>query len=340
MALRLDGSSTIVSSGNLVGAFPMTVFLWYKNIADTASCDIFTSINSSGWVERFNLRRDSGYTYGAGYTQSSGYSASRATGYNPGPTTWVPVMFTVNTSVLRLYLSTADVSGANDPHGLYSTLYLHDYCYLGGSGFNGDIAEIAVWNTQLGDTEWASLKAGALPETISAGSLVDAWSLQTLSGGGTYTGVNGRVMTSAGTVVQGGTHPITRADPIILSGTAVFDGIAADGGMVSVSSSLAGEAIFAGILADGGMGLAPGVITTPALKNNTGTILASVVNIVANIYNPSTGALVVRKTGLSSNGSGIVTISDVLLVPGTSYVYELDLSASTQGRRLPVGVPV
>jgi hypothetical protein len=60
--------------------------------------------------------------------------------------------------------------------------------------------------------------------------------------------------------------------------------------------------------------------------------------IVANIYHPTTGALVVRKTGLTSNGSGIVTITDVLLAGGTTYAYELDLSASSQGRRLPTGV--
>ena len=86
------------------------------------------------------------------------------------------------------------------------------------------------------------------------------------------------------------------------------------------------------------MGLAPGVITTPVLKNNTGTILASVSGIVANIYHPTTGTLVVRKTGLSSNGSGIVTIRDVLLDAGTTYAYELDLSATSQGRRLPTAV--
>jgi hypothetical protein len=123
-----------------------------------------------------------------------------------------------------------------------------------------------------------------------------------------------------------------------LSGEAILSGITADGGFTSVASSLSGEAVLSGITAEGGMGLAPGVITTPVLKNNTGTILASVSGIVANIYHSTTGALVVRKTGLSSNGSGIVTISDVLLSAGTTYAYELDLSASSQGRRLPTGV--
>lgn len=124
-----------------------------------------------------------------------------------------------------------------------------------------------------------------------------------------------------------------------LSGEAVLSGITASGGMApEPDSSLSGEAILSGITADGGMGLAPGVLTTPVLKNNTGTILASVSGIVANIYHPTTGVLVVHKTGLSSNGSGIVTISDVLLDAGTTYAYELDLSATSQGRRLPTGV--
>ena len=123
-----------------------------------------------------------------------------------------------------------------------------------------------------------------------------------------------------------------------VSGEAILAGIAADGTISSIASSMSGDAVLAGITADGGMGLAPGVIITPVLKNNTGTVLASVSGIVANVYNASTGALVVRKTGLSSNGSGIVTISDALLVAGTSYAYELDLSATSQGRRLPTGV--
>ncbi len=110
---------------------------------------------------------------------------------------------------------------------------------------------------------------------------------------------------------------------------------------ISVSGApavLSGAAVLEGITAGGNIGVGSGTLTTPVLKNNTGTILASVSGIVANIYHPTTGALVVRKTGLTSNGAGIVTISDALLVTGTTYVYELDLSASSQGRRLPTGV--
>lgn len=125
-----------------------------------------------------------------------------------------------------------------------------------------------------------------------------------------------------------------------LSGSMTLAGITAGGGMVSVASSLTGTVDLAGITAAGGMGAPPGVITSPVLKNNTGTILASVTGIVANVYNPTTGALVVRKTGLTSSAGGVVTITDMLLVQGTTYAYELDLSATSQGRRLPVGTAV
>jgi hypothetical protein len=124
-----------------------------------------------------------------------------------------------------------------------------------------------------------------------------------------------------------------------LSGAATLGDVSANGSIESLpNSTLAGGATLGDISASGSLAASIGVITTPVLKNNTGTILSSVSGVVANVYHPTTGALVVRKTGLSSNGSGIVTITDAALVPGTSYSYEIDLSAASLGRRLPVGV--
>ncbi len=77
-----------------------------------------------------------------------------------------------------------------------------------------------------------------------------------------------------------------------------------------------------------------GSIVTPPLKNNTGTVLANETGAVVNVWNPSTGALIVQKTGQTSDASGIMTISDVLIVPGVIYVYEVSLASN--GRRLPL----
>ena len=78
----------------------------------------------------------------------------------------------------------------------------------------------------------------------------------------------------------------------------------------------------------------PGFLT-PVLKNNTGTVLASETGVACNVYNSTTGALVVRKTGLTSSAAGIVSVTDAAMAAGTTYSYEIVL---TGARRLPTAV--
>ena len=74
-----------------------------------------------------------------------------------------------------------------------------------------------------------------------------------------------------------------------------------------------------------------GTITTSVLKNNTGTILSSETNATAYIYVPTTGVLVVKKTGLTSNVSGIMIITDPLIVVATQYRVILVLNSGAEG---------
>ena len=164
--------------------------------------------------------------------------------------------------------------------------------------------------------------AGAAPTNTALGTLPTA----DVSGSATLDDIS-----AAGTLTGGAASDI--------SGGATLGDIAASGSLATAGASdVSGSATLGDITAAGTLAQASGTITSPVLKNNTGTILASVTGIVANVYHPTTGALVVRKTGLSSSGAGIVTITDVLIVAGTTYAYELDLSATSQGRRLPTGV--
>lgn len=77
--------------------------------------------------------------------------------------------------------------------------------------------------------------------------------------------------------------------------------------------------------------LASGTITTPALKNNTGTVLANQTAVSAFVYNVSTGALVVAKSGLSTNASGVLTFSDGLVMTGTTYRVVIVLASGAEG---------
>ncbi len=60
-------------------------------------------------------------------------------------------------------------------------------------------------------------------------------------------------------------------------------------------------------------------LTSSPLKNNTGTLLVSEA-CEAFVHNPTTGALVVLKTGLTSHAStAVVTFTDAALVSATAY---------------------
>jgi hypothetical protein len=61
------------------------------------------------------------------------------------------------------------------------------------------------------------------------------------------------------------------------------------------------------------------VITTLPLSNNTGSLLASTSGISAFVHNPTTGALVVLVSGLSTDADGVLEITDALLEADTSY---------------------
>lgn len=108
--------------------------------------------------------------------------------------------------------------------------------------------------------------------------------------------------------------------PNSLSGGAALDGPTAGGGL-SGASNLAGDAALDGVSASGTLGSAPGTLTSSDLKFNNGAVHSNV-PFEAFISVPSTGALVLRKTGLTSTTSGTApkcAFTDAALTPGTQY---------------------
>jgi hypothetical protein len=74
-------------------------------------------------------------------------------------------------------------------------------------------------------------------------------------------------------------------------------------------------------------------ITSEPLKDNAGNLLASTALDFVAIYNDTTGALVVRLTGLSTNAGGRFVAADAALSPGTTY--RVDWQTSAGQRRMP-----
>lgn len=65
--------------------------------------------------------------------------------------------------------------------------------------------------------------------------------------------------------------------------------------------------------------VAQGTITLAGLKNNTGTPLANQSGYTVDVYNLTTGALVVRKTGLTTSSQAALVVTDAAIVAGTEY---------------------
>ncbi len=61
-----------------------------------------------------------------------------------------------------------------------------------------------------------------------------------------------------------------------------------------------------------------GTVTTPTIKNNTATVQASLTGLVVHVSD-STGAHVVTKTGQTTNLSGVLAVTDPLIVVGAQY---------------------
>ena len=78
---------------------------------------------------------------------------------------------------------------------------------------------------------------------------------------------------------------------------------------------------------------ANGTFTSEVLKDYAGNVLANVSLNFVRFYNDTTGALVLNKTGVSTNGSGIVTFSDASLVAGVTY--RVDWETAAGSRRMP-----
>ena len=79
--------------------------------------------------------------------------------------------------------------------------------------------------------------------------------------------------------------------------------------------------------------LSNGTFTSEVLKDYAGNVLANVSLNFVRFYSDTTGALVLSKTGISTNGSGIVSFSDPALVAGTTY--RVDWETSAGSRRMP-----
>ncbi len=75
----------------------------------------------------------------------------------------------------------------------------------------------------------------------------------------------------------------------------------------------------------------PRIVTPSPLKNNTATALSNETGAAVFVHNTSTGALVVKKTGLTTDADGNMAFQDASLSPATAYRCVFQLASGAEG---------
>ena len=340
MSLVFNGSALLEYSGTPVTAFPVTLFCWVKpaNTSQVSGVIGYGEFGAGKELAALQVSSAMRAQTRDGSESNNALISDVDTAYRPVMVVFASastrtVYYGEQTAVTDVWLNISDIS-------TFNRLRLGNRAFDALSPFTGEISEAAIWSAALGEAEWTSLHGGAAPETVATASLVDAWDLKIQAA--SHIGVNGRVLTATGTT-QGATHPISRG-ATDATGTGAPASITLSVPTGSATGTVGatngtGTGTLQSIILTAPAGTATGTsagsgtITTPVMKNNTGTVLANETGVIVNVYNASTGALIVQKTGQTSNASGIVTISDALIVPATTYAYEVVLTGSR--RRLP-----
>lgn len=190
-------------------------------------------------------------------------------------------------------------------------------------GYHATGADTANQFTVSGSTRGvqnlnSNLQATAYQAVSGAGSvsMTETW-----TGGNSKNGVKMVVLLEAtggpATLAPADGAHAHAADNLTLSASGATNLVIADG-----AHAHAGDNV---VLAVGN------ALVLPALKNNAGTVLASETGATAYVYDVSTGALVVKKTGQTTNGSGVMTVVDASIVSGTTYRVVIVLASGAEG---------
>lgn len=156
-------------------------------------------------------------------------------------------------------------------------------------------------------------------------------------------------ITTADATASGGATVSAAAVFTISTAAAAFSGAASAGDAVAIFAATTADSTFSGgatvaaaavfalttddstLAANATGDVSGGWLVTPVLKNNTGTVLANESAATAYVYHLTTGALIVKKTGQTTNASGVMTIIDAALTISTEYRVVLVLNSGAEG---------
>lgn len=191
--------------------------------------------------------------------------------------------------------------GNNDGNGSVDAEIVYIAVFQGVTPTNAQIQELH--NSLTGNNAFALVTTGGggtnIFATASAAAIATATATATVAGGG--------VTASA---IATATASATATVTIYATATAQAVATASATGTANTGSTQ---------------------LILPALKNNTGMLLASISNITCHIYDVASGAKIVTKTAQSTDSQGVITLSDALLIAATPYRVVIILPSGAEG---------
>lgn len=234
MALTFDGTGYLKYAGAIATAMPLTMFCHARKTGGGAAQAIMgTGRANAGDPYQISLEIVSGSVYPAATHRTPGSSRS-SVGNTIFPSTFIPVTGLFPSTYTQLRYKADGTLAPAETTARTDNLSLHEQFIIGAGNdlatpatkfFIGDVGEPALWSSILSSADNALLEGGALPETVSPGTLIDVWDLLTFQPSGNYIGrVNGHVLVAFGGVTQAAAHPISRVvsdttAPTLLSAT-------------------------------------------------------------------------------------------------------------------------
>lgn len=334
MALAFTAANDLAWAGGanaIASALPVTYFGWFKQTNNAADAFPFGgSVGGSlgSYYSVFDVKNNNTSLAIYGWP-GNGNSVSRS---GNSLNSWQPAMVVFASNLIKVYYTSSDVSGSSAAPSNNSSYIGNNTSFnIGFLNTVGELAEVHIWRAALGDTEWASLKGGALPETIGSGYL-DGWTLQNA---GDYTSIGGsRVLTPTGAGLGQTTHPITRVPPAVVSGGITLDDINPAGTLVSLPSTLSGGVTLDDIVAAGSLGAAPGTITVSGLRNASKQLMVNLNLDHLMVIRIADRQVLLSLANQALDGNGDLVRSNVALAPGTLVmVLGFDSSGANSFRR-------
>jgi hypothetical protein len=209
--VRASATYQLNSAALVTAPQNMSISMWFRP-ASTGTTQYLAGVGASGSFNGAYIAMVGGNSLWAGSfaTPGGGNAAmSAASTITPGNWYFVGGVWTPALNRRKVYFNgliaeefTAIIPGATNRFSL-GTLYWNGA--PDSNHFDGDIAHVGLWPTELSDAEMASLAAGRAPKKVRPQALADFWG--TLDPGADSAGVRGNVMTGVNSPTASASNP-------------------------------------------------------------------------------------------------------------------------------------